>query len=94
MRRLTLLFLITGILFSCKSVQPPVPAPKPEGQFAIAFGSCNRHTAKNNLWDDVLASNPNVWIWGGDIVYADTSDPAEIDAMYRVQKGVPAEKKL
>lgn len=39
----------------------------------IAFGSCNkaRKGVINPLWDDILATQPDVWIWGGDNVYVD-----------------------
>ncbi len=42
--------------------------------FTIAFGSCNKPSVENIFWDDVLELNPNLWIWGGDVVYADTDD--------------------
>jgi alkaline phosphatase D len=63
--------------------------PDEDGQFTIAFGSCNKHDLKNKLWDDVLAARPDLWIWAGDIVYADTNDPRKIEALYRAQKEVP-----
>jgi len=37
---------------------------------------------KNNLWDDVVGQHPDVWIWGGDIVYADTDDMNKMKADY------------
>jgi len=37
---------------------------------------------KNNLWDDVIGQHPDVWIWGGDIVYADTDDMNKMKADY------------
>jgi alkaline phosphatase D len=40
----------------------------------IAFGSCNNAYAPNELWDDVLLAQPEAWIWGGDIVYADSDN--------------------
>ena len=43
-----------------------------ESDFTIAFGSCNKHNVNNVLWDDILAARPQIWIWGGDNVYADT----------------------
>jgi len=51
----------------------------------IAFGSCNNAYASNELWDDVLLAQPEAWIWGGDIVYADSDDFDTIEKHYRRQ---------
>ncbi|GGD57540.1 alkaline phosphatase D family protein [Muriicola marianensis] len=76
---------------ACKSL-PTGESRQAFGDFTITFGSCNKHDVRNRLWDDVLAANPDVWIWGGDIVYADTSNPTEIAAMYSAQREVPGYK--
>ncbi|NER10816.1 alkaline phosphatase D [Muriicola jejuensis] len=89
MKRFLFLLTITFLLVSCKSVPTVESGPQVPGDFTIAFGSCNKHTLRNRLWDDVLAARPDVWIWGGDIVYADTPDTARIAAMYTAQKEVP-----
>ena len=67
---------------------------KPDAEFTIAFGSCNRHTLKNYLWDDIISAEPDIWIWGGDNIYADTSDFKVISRMYNAQKRVPGYRKL
>ena len=51
----------------------------------IAFGSCNNAYAPNELWDDVLLAQPEAWIWGGDIVYADSDDFETIEKHYHRQ---------
>ena len=51
----------------------------------IAFGSCNNTYAPNELWDDVLMAQPEAWIWGGDIVYADSDDFETIEKHYARQ---------
>ncbi|MEL6916544.1 MAG: alkaline phosphatase D family protein [Bacteroidota bacterium] len=89
----TLPFLII-FLYSCKPVEKKVDATIPDLDFTIAFGSCNKHTLKNDLWDDVLNTNPDVWVWGGDIVYADTDKAKEIKAMYAAQNNVEGYKTL
>lgn len=58
--------------------------------FRIAFGSCNRTEVENLFWDDILALKPDLWIWGGDNIYADTDDMQEMRAMYQAQKSIPA----
>jgi alkaline phosphatase D len=42
----------------------------------------------NPFWDDILNENPNVWIWGGDIVYADTDNMERLRAIYAMQDSV------
>src|SRR6056300_1214342 len=48
----------------------------------IAFGSCNNAYAPNELWDDIFLAKPEAWIWGGDIVYADSDDFGTIEKHY------------
>lgn len=58
--------------------------------FTIAFGSCNKTKRPNKLWDDVLLLNPDVWAWGGDIIYADTDNMKKLHKMYEAQKNLPS----
>jgi hypothetical protein len=60
----------------------------------IAFGSCNRVTMSQSMWDHVAVNNPNLWIWLGDIIYADTADMKALAAHYRRLKTNPEYKKL
>ena len=85
-----LLILLSG----CKSAGITESPFKPVSEFTIAFGSCNKHTLKNNLWDDILIAEPDVWIWGGDNIYADSPDARVISQMYDAQKKVPGYRKL
>ncbi|MDC9722727.1 MAG: alkaline phosphatase D family protein [Urechidicola sp.] len=85
-----LLFVVALLLFSCK----PVTEKKTEEQtttefstdFTIAFGSCNKQWKTNELWQEVIKSNPDVWVWGGDIIYSDTEDMEVLEDSYSVQK--------
>ena len=65
-------------------------APSHQGILRIAFGSCNDTDRGNLLWDDILALQPDLWIWGGDNVYADTDDMGELRDFYSELKAVPA----
>jgi len=40
----------------------------------IAFGSCNQQSQPTPLWDDVLAADPDLFLFLGDNVYGDTED--------------------
>lgn len=54
--------------------------------FTIAFGSCNKQTEDNIFWNDVLTLKPDVWVWGGDNIYADTNDMKKMKQDYELQK--------
>lgn len=38
----------------------------------IAFGSCNKHDRDQSYWRRIRDRKPDLWVWLGDIVYADT----------------------
>jgi alkaline phosphatase D len=73
----------------------------------IAFGSCNSPTDASPIWESVLNTSPDVWIWLGDTVYGDSPRPAgatpEIRAaqvlerqryLYDRQNALPAYREL
>ena len=88
------LFLIG--LGSCKTVQPPVSQPEAPGSetYRIAFGSCNKTSLENRFWDDILELEPDLWIWGGDNIYADTQDMQQMQEMYEAQMDLPGYRKV
>ena len=95
MKRNYILFLtLLSILFSCRSKKSVDSPYKPVSDLTIAFGSCNKHTSPNELWDDIIAAEPDLWIWGGDNIYADTPDVKIIAQMYEAQKKVPGYRRL
>ncbi|MEW7291339.1 alkaline phosphatase D family protein [Aquimarina sp. 2304DJ70-9] len=62
--------------------------------FVIAFGSCNKPTEPQPFWNDILKMNPNVFIWGGDNIYADSEDINKIENDYRIQNNNVDYKRL
>jgi alkaline phosphatase D len=60
----------------------------------IAFGSCNKHLKPQTMWDAVATNKPDLWIWLGDIIYADTTDMKALAFMYKQLKTNPEYKKL
>ena len=85
-------YLVVALVISCgQNPQPEsnesLVTVKGVKQYSsrIAFGSCNNAYAPNELWDDVLLAKPEAWIWGGDIVYADSDDFETIEKHYRRQ---------
>ena len=71
----------------------PRPIDTTVGLAVIGFGSCNKITLPQ-LWADVNANNPNLWVWLGDIIYADTTDMKALAAHYKRLKTNPDYKKL
>ncbi|MCF6167626.1 alkaline phosphatase D family protein [Lutibacter sp.] len=85
--KLFLFLLVT--LISCKTEekQKQVSDSKiTKPNFIIAFGSCNNQNLPNTLWKEILKNNPDVWIWGGDVIYADTENMDYLKQNYSVQK--------
>lgn len=71
----------------------PKPIDTLQGLAVIGFGSCNKVNMPQ-LWAEVNANNPNLWVWLGDIIYADTSDMKALAAHYKRLKTNPDYKKL
>lgn len=90
MKKIVLLLSFT-VAISCVSTKNRT---KGTNEFTIAFGSCNKATLPNLLWDDIQQTNPDVWIWGGDNIYADTDDMQKLARMYEAQNEIPGYKKL
>ena len=51
----------------------------------IAFGSCNDQNDKQPLWEDMLKQKPDLFIWGGDNVYADWGKSEALARAYKIQ---------
>lgn len=87
--RLSVLFLV---ILGCGSSQK-TPATS-STDFTIAFGSCNNQTYRQPLWDPIIKNDPNLFIWAGDNVYADTDDAEVMKSDYRKQKNNEAYQRL
>jgi len=79
MKKTALLFLLL-ITISCQTKNQ-----HENEEFVISFGSCNKQYAENILWPEISANNPDIWIWGGDVIYADTDDMIKLEADYNQQ---------
>lgn len=86
-------FLLFFIVSSCKTngnKQNEAENTKAVSiDFSIAFGSCNNQVLPNVMWNEVLKNKPDVWIWGGDIIYSDTEDMSLMAKNYKIQKAQP-----
>ena len=72
----------------------PRPIDTTTAPAIIAFGSCNKMEKPQTMWEFINANEPNLWIWLGDIIYADTTDTKALTAHYRLLKTNPDYKKL
>ena len=61
---------------------------------SIAFGSCNNQKKAQDYWENIATEKPNLWIWTGDIIYADTEDMRVKAAEYQKQKVNPKYQKF
>ena len=98
MKNFLLFNLSVLFLFGCKTseISGPQIEDSAPSDLIIAIGSCNKQYLQNILWDDVLANNPKVWVWGGDNIYGDTQDMQLLQNKYEnqnIQKGYAAIKK-
>lgn len=55
----------------------------------IAFGSCNRQDLPQPMWSTIAGNAPDLWIWLGDNLYADSRDPKVIREAYETQFNQP-----
>jgi alkaline phosphatase D len=87
------LFFLFILIVSCKSNQKKNENKNKteisSKDFTIAFGSCNNQVLPNVMWKEILKNKPNVWIWGGDVIYTDTEDMTLMAQNYEKQKNEP-----
>ncbi len=60
----------------------------------IAFGSCVKESKPQPVWAAINALKPDVFVFLGDNIYADTIDPQEMKAKYDALGSKPGFKKL
>lgn len=82
-------YLALVFLTSCQPNQKKSIDINDTKEFKIAFGSCNNQRVDNPFWEQIVSQKPDVWIWGGDIIYSDTEDPQVLKDNYNIQKQKP-----
>lgn len=60
----------------------------------IAFGSCSDEDVPQPLWAPILGSDPDLWVWLGDNIYADTEDMSVMWGKYEMQLAQPGYEDL
>lgn len=70
----------------------------PETLLRLAFGSCSQTKRAQPLWSDMSARAPDVFLWLGDIIYADApifakwrmpAEISDVSSEYEIQKKKP-----
>lgn len=66
-------------------------APSGPADFRVAFGSCARlqFDPEQRIFTAVAAYEPDLFLWLGDNIYADSDQPAILADTYRRQRAVP-----
>ena len=91
-RTILLLTLLPTILGACAGPAWPslllplsrtLPALRDAPLSIIAFGSCANQSKPQPIWDAVVASQPDLFVFLGDNIYADTEDMALMRARYK-----------
>ncbi len=74
-----------------QSIQEAQAEPPPEGIKAaverVAFGSCLRQDRPQPVWKSVLETAPDVFVFLGDNIYANTTDPEVMRRKYGLLNG-------
>jgi alkaline phosphatase D len=84
-----LVALLVG-LFTLVAAPPPAEAPVER----VAFGSCLRENRPAPIWEAVNAYDPDVFVFLGDNIYADTDDRRIFDEKYAMLGEMPGFKRL
>ncbi|MBZ9786035.1 alkaline phosphatase family protein [Psychroflexus sp. CAK57W] len=88
MKNIHLTLVLASILFlSCKTNSEEGNSDKTSKieqptNFRIALGSCNRQDMPQDYWSVIQKDSADIFIWGGDNIYADTPDMNLMEAKY------------
>jgi len=62
--------------------------------FRIGFGSCNQPDEPLDIWTPINQLGINVWVWGGDIIYADSQNTTVHKKKYSKLHSLPEYSQL
>ena len=87
-RNIIFLFLISIVnlaigQISYEKPERPVINLRNGDSIVIAFGSCNKQYLDQPLWEDIGKNNPDLFIWAGDNIYADTENMDKMRKKYQ-----------
>ena len=81
-------FIFILFLTACEQKKTNAPAQLKTdlNEFVISFASCSNQHIPNMMWGPIIANDPDVFIWGGDIIYSDTYDMKVMKDSYQKMK--------
>lgn len=88
--------VVCGLLALAAAVSNAVVSEAAENAVIsrVAFGSCARQNQPQPIWDAVVATEPQLFVFLGDNIYADTEDMDVMRAKYQQLGDQPGFKKL
>jgi alkaline phosphatase D len=93
-RQLALGCLLISLAPSPVAAQPVAAQPAGRSLQRIAFGSCAEQYKPQPVWDAVVAEDPDLFLFLGDNIYADTEDMELMQAKYAELGAQPGYQKL
>lgn len=85
-----LVLLLISVLLSCTGIDQSQPAIK-----TVAFGSCLKiEHSTDELWHSIISSRPNLFIFAGDNVYADSKEAETLYSYYSKLEADPGFQRL
>lgn len=93
----TTFFLLGLLLCAACGIRPaPIPLSPIDDQplTTIAFGSCAEQDQPQPIWEAVIASRPDRFVFLGDNIYGDTTDMAVMRAKYEQLGNQPGYRRL
>ncbi|UZO80403.1 alkaline phosphatase family protein [Aquimarina sp. ERC-38] len=75
------IFMLFMFVFSTITCQQQVVE---DSLVTIAFGSCNKQELPQPHWQQLIKLQPDLFIWGGDIIYGDTDDMVLLKEKYQL----------
>jgi len=97
----TILLLVVISCLCCKqtakdtsTVVQNEKAEVSRADFTMVFASCNDQNMEQPLWKPILEHQPDLFVWGGDNVYADTEDMEKMKSDYNMVRSNPEYQQL
>lgn len=83
--------LIVGLL---ASLAPPSAVADDPVLSRMAFGACAKQDRPQPIWDAVVETQPQLFVFLGDNIYGDTNDMQVLRSKYQLLGGQPGYRKL
>ena len=94
-RRTALALAASAAAVPARADTPDAPHPGLDRPLSrIAFGSCAKQSKDQPIWEAVLAAKPDLFIFLGDNIYADTRDMSVVRDKYAQLAAKPGFRKL